>query len=376
MTPRTLPGPRRLDRSQPTSAATGYSLARPFLELLPPERAHALALLALRVAGGIGRIQPINAKSQALDSCGLGFPNRVGLAAGLDKNAIAVAGLARLGFGFIEVGTVTPRPQPGQPPPRLFRLRHSAALVNRMGFPNDGADVIAGRLAKARRRGVSLPIGVNIGKNATTPLERAVDDYLAGLRALHRVADYIAVNVSSPNTTGLRDLQESQRLEPILTALLEERRRLTALGGRENARPVPLLVKLSPDLSDEAFEEAGLLVRRLGIDGVIATNSTLQRDGLALDPRDGARSAEAGGLSGAPLRDRALHAVRRLRAALGPKPLLIGVGGIQSPADARAMRAAGADLVQLYTGLIVRGPALVRECIDALDGSDDSGVRS
>jgi len=278
---------------------------------------------------------------------GLRFPNRVGLAAGFDKNATALDGLGSLGFGFIEVGTVTPRAQPGQPRPRLFRLPAANALINRLGFPNDGAAAVAARLRHRKYRGI---VGVNIGKNAATPTERALDDYVSCLRTVRQVADYIVVNVSSPNTAGLRDLQARKYLEPLLSALLEERGK--AQPGRE--RPPPLLLKVSPDLADGELRDIAALLKSLPLDGVVATNTTLSRHGVS------EASAQAGGMSGVPLRPLALRTVAALRSQLGPEFPIIGVGGIDSTESARAMRAAGAHLIQLYTGLIYRGPALIR----------------
>ena len=278
---------------------------------------------------------------------GLRFPNRVGLAAGFDKNASALDGLGSLGFGFIEVGTVTPRPQAGQPRPRLFRLPTANALINRLGFPNDGAAVVAARLRHRKYRGI---VGVNIGKNANTPMEHALDDYVSCLRTVRQVADYVVVNVSSPNTAGLRDLQARKYLEPLLSALLAERG--NAQPGRERA--LPLLLKVSPDLSDSELQGIAALLKSLPLDGVVATNTTLSRQGLS------EASVQAGGLSGVPLRPLALRTVSALRAQLGPEFPIIGVGGIDSTDSAREMRANGADLIQVYTGLIYKGPALIR----------------
>jgi len=285
---------------------------------------------------------------------GLRFPNRVGLAAGFDKNATAVDGLGRLGFGFIEVGTVTPRPQRGQGKPRLFRLPAADALVNRLGFPNDGAAAVAARLRRRRYRGV---VGINIGKNADTPLARAVDDYVSCLRTLRSVADYITINVSSPNTAGLRELQGGDYLRPLLTSLIEERDRGAATEGRK----LPLLVKLSPDLSADELRCITDLLKVLPIDGVVATNTTVGRDGTR-SVADG----YTGGLSGQPLKSLALDVVTQLRAQLGRHFPIIGVGGIDSPEAALAMRNAGADLIQVYTGLIYRGPSLVTKTIRAV----------
>ena len=327
-----------------------YPLLRPALFALDPERAHRLALEALRLSGR----RPVAHRAPGgIDCMGLKFGNRLGLAAGFDKNATALEGLGRLGFGFIEIGTVTPRPQPGQPRPRLFRLPAAGALVNRLGFPNDGATAVAARLRRRRYGGI---LGVNIGKNAATPLDRAVDDYLACLRSFRALADYLVVNVSSPNTPALRELESRTRLEPLLTALLEERGR-----GAAGARP-PLVLKISPDLDAAGLTEIAALIKALPLDGVIATNTTQGREGVP-----GGGAIPSGGLSGRPLHARALRTIRALRAQLGPAFPIIGVGGVDSRAAARELRAAGADLVQVYTGLVYRGPALIGECLEALD---------
>lgn len=290
---------------------------------------------------------------------GLRFPNRLGLAAGFDKNGEAVDGLGWLGFGFLEVGTVTPRPQPGQPRPRLFRMPGSGALINRMGFPNQGASTIARRLEHRRYRGI---LGVNIGKNADTPMEAAIDDYLHCLRAVSKVADYIAVNISSPNTAALRDLHQPDRLEPLLTALLSEREVIR----RDLHRPLPIVLKVSPDLDPDALEAIARIARRISLDGIIATNTTVQRIGALSDPA----ASQAGGMSGAPLYPLSLSTVATLRRLLGPGFPIIGVGGVDSPVKAHAMRAAGADLVQIFTGLIYRGPSLVSRCVRVLGGAE------
>ena len=328
-----------------------YGVARALLFLLPPERAHALTLSAVRTLGRIS--SPRSGASIA--TMGLAFVNRVGLAAGFDKNGTALDGWFALGFGHVEVGTVTPRPQPGAPLPRVFRLPACHALINRMGFPNEGAERIAARLGSRQRAGI---VGVNIGKNAATPLDRAVDDYLFCLRVLYPVADYVAVNVSSPNTAGLRSLQDAEQLGPLLSALAEESRVLE----KRSSRRVPLLLKLSPDLADEELRRAGAIAAATPIAGVIATNSTLSREGVPAEPP----ANEAGGLSGRPLLSKSLGTVRTLRATVGPAMPIFGVGGVASVADARLMRAAGADLVQIYTGLVYRGPRLVRELANAL----------
>ena len=328
-----------------------YPAIRPALFAVDPERAHRLALEALK---GWGRLPRRSLPGEPVDLLGLRFPNRLGLAAGFDKNGEAVDGIGRLGFGFIEVGTVTPRPQRGQPPPRLHRLAAAGALINRLGFPNEGAKAVAARLRRRRYRGV---VGVNIGKNANTPIAEAARDYTACLEAVHEVCDYVAVNISSPNTPALRELHARSHLEPLLHALLVKRDSLR----RGAARALPILLKLSPDLDDSALTEVAATVRAVGIDGVIATNTTVTRPGSSA-----AAAATHGGLSGAPLRPLSLHVVAGLRASLGSSVPIIGVGGVDSPAAALALRAAGADLIQLYTGLVFRGPALVAECVAAL----------
>ena len=328
-----------------------YSTLRPLFFALDPEHAHRLALEAARLASGLpGR----RIAGTPVELMGLRFPNRVGLAAGFDKSAEAVDGLGRLGFGFIEVGTVTARAQGGLPRPRLFRHASASALINRLGFPNDGAAAVAKRLRLRHYRGV---LGVNIGKNADTPIGGALDDYVACLRALHAVADYVTVNISSPNTAALRDLHAPARLEPLLSGLLHERDRLL-LGY---SRRLPLLLKVSPDLDRDAIESVARVAARVRIDGIVATNTTVQR-GVGLD----ASANQSGGLSGAPLHALALETVAALRGLVGPDMPIIGVGGIDSVAKALAMRDAGADLIQIYTGLVYRGPALVKRVVRAL----------
>jgi dihydroorotate dehydrogenase len=329
-----------------------YPLLRPLFFALPSEHAHALALAALHHAHSLGLVRnPASDPRCAVTLMGLQFPNRVGLAAGFDKNARYIDALGALGFGFVEVGTVTPRPQPGQPRPRLFRIAESGALINRMGFPNDGAVAVAARLARRRFAGVC---GVNIGKNAATPLASATDDYLECFRILAPHADYVAINVSSPNTEGLRQLQEADQLQPIASALVEARRQLQDV----TARRVPLVVKVSPDLPPADLVRSARLACEAGIDGIIATNTTLNRSGIS--PR---WRSQAGGLSGAPLRPLALQAVQLLRTALGSSVPIVAAGGIDSARHVRDALDAGADLVQIYTGLIYRGPGLVQEAI-------------
>jgi len=331
-----------------------YSAIRQALFALDPERAHRLALEGLRMAGRRALRLPVATPFHCM---GLRFPNRVGLAAGFDKNAVAIDGLGSLGFGFIEIGTVTPRPQAGQALPRLFRLPAEGALLNRLGFPNEGAAKVAARLRHKRYRGI---VGVNIGKNADTPTERAIDDYVACLRAVRGVADYVAVNISSPNTVGLRDLHSRERLEPLLSALLEERTH-GAVGAQAGT---PLVLKISPDMADEDLRNVSALLKALPMDGVIATNTTVSRVGILSTV-----SSQAGGVSGPPLHSLALRVIGALRARLGPAFPIIGVGGIDAPDAALRLRDAGADLVQLYTGLVYRGPTLITQCVRALDRS-------
>ena len=301
------------------------------------------------LAGAAGAAGSAGAGANLL---GLRFPNRVGLAAGFDKNAREVDILGPLGFGFIEVGTVTPRPQAGNPPPNLFRLPADEALINRLGFNNEGADAAARRLEARRYPGV---IGVNIGKNRDTPLEDSVKDYCACLRTVYGVADYVTLNVSSPNTPGLRGLQEPDALRPLLLELANLREQLQSVHGKR----VPMLVKLSPDLSGEQVEAVALELAELPVDGIVATNTTTARPASLRS----ARAAESGGLSGRPLHARSVAMVRALRAALGPQFPIVGVGGIVSPEMGAETRAAGADLLQVYTGLIYRGPALVEDLL-------------
>jgi|SRR5688572_763968 dihydroorotate dehydrogenase len=334
-----------------------YSLVRPLLFALEPETAHHFTLDAY---AGLARLGLAPAAAAASASCarevmGLRFPNPVGLAAGLDKNGEYIDALARLGFGFLEVGTVTPRPQPGNPRPRMFRLPAARAVINRLGFNNDGVERLVENVKRARYRGV---LGINIGKNADTPLERAADDYVACLRAVYPVASYVTVNVSSPNTRDLRQLQQGPALDDLLGALKSEQRQLTL----RHSRHVPLAVKIAPDLDAEQLPALADALLRHHVDAVVATNTTTARDGVAGSPH----AAEAGGLSGAPVTERSTRVVRELARILGGTIPVIGVGGIMSDADARAKIVAGATLVQLYTGLIYRGPALVRECISAL----------
>ena len=333
-----------------------YALARNALFRLDPEVAHDVALRSIAALGAGASL--LGAGASAAESrrvMGLEFPNPVGLAAGLDKNAEYVDALAALGFGFLEVGTVTPRPQPGNPRPRLFRLEEDEALVNRMGFNNLGVERLLRNIERARFRGI---LGINIGKNFDTPIERAADDYLACLDAVYARASYVTVNISSPNTKNLRELQSSARLGELLAALVERR---ASLAERHGATK-PLLVKVAPDLEDAEVDSIAALAVQHRVDGIIATNTTLSREGV-----EGHRHAEeAGGLSGRPLLARSTRVLRRFAQALGGRVALVGVGGIVSGADARAKIDAGASLVQVYTGFIYRGPALIAQARRAL----------
>ncbi|MEB1528732.1 quinone-dependent dihydroorotate dehydrogenase [Xanthomonas sp. WHRI 7945] len=335
-----------------------YSLARPFLFAFDAERAHALGLRAIEMAYRTGT-NPLLAKAIApmpTRAFGLEFPNPVGLGAGLDKNGEHIDALLALGFGFVEIGTVTPRPQQGNPKPRMFRLPREQAVINRMGFNNLGVDALVRNVERARRRHGLL--GINIGKNKDTPNEDAASDYLHCLEKVYALADYVTVNISSPNTAGLRELQEEQALRQLVSQLREAQEALAARHGKR----VPMLVKVAPDLSDSDIDAAARVLSDLQVDGVIATNTTIARPGLEQNPL----GAEAGGLSGAPLLGQSTLVLRRLRARLPEAIPLIGVGGILSGADAVAKMAAGAALVQCYSGLVFRGPELIGECVEAM----------
>lgn len=338
-----------------------YGLARRFLFGLDPEAAHDLTI------SGLARLQdtPLRCAwsetriDDPVTVAGLRFPNRVGLAAGLDKNGRCIDALGAMGFGFIEVGTVTPKPQPGNPKPRMFRLPEAEALINRMGFNNDGLAAFVANVQRAKsfRAGGGI-LGLNIGKNAATPIERAVDDYLIGLDGVAPHADYVAVNISSPNTKNLRALQSDEALDALLGALAARRDEIAGTLGRR----VPMFVKIAPDLDEAQVDVVAATLRRHGLDGVIATNTTISREAV-----QGLRHAEeTGGLSGRPVAEASNRVIRRLRAALGAGFPIIGVGGVMSGDDARAKIDAGADLVQIYTGLIYRGSALVGEAARAL----------
>jgi dihydroorotate dehydrogenase len=338
-----------------------YALTRPFLFGLDAEVAHELTLdaIARLQRTPLQRLWSQPRIDDPVTLAGLRFPNRIGLAAGLDKNGRCIDGLGAMGFGFVEVGTVTPLPQPGNPKPRLFRLTSAQALINRFGFNNDGLQAFIANVRRARsfRAGGGV-LGLNIGKNAATPIERALDDYLLGLDGVFPHADYVTVNISSPNTKDLRSLQGDAALDGLLSALVQRRDAL----ARQHQRKVPMFVKIAPDLDDAQVGVIAAALKRHGIDGVIATNTTVSRDAVRGLPH----AQESGGLSGAPLLEASNRVIGALRAALGPKVPIIGVGGVLSADAARAKRAAGADLVQIYTGLIYKGPALVSECAAAL----------
>ena len=330
------------------------SLVRPILFRLPPETAHELALHSLSLLPTRLFTKRVSNPALKVERFGLTFPNPVGLAAGLDKNGVALQPLAALGFGFIEAGTVTYHPQPGNPRPRLFRLREDEALINRAGFNNDGAAAFARRVEQHRPACV---LGVSIGKSKITPLEKATEDYLASFELVYKVADYVAVNVSSPNTPQLRELQQSQQLTSLLSALQKR--------NRELQQPLPLLVKLSPDLERGDLETIVDVVQRLEIDGIIATNTTNSRDNLRTDAQRVAACGE-GGLSGKPLRSRSTRMIAELYELTGGRIPLIGVGGIFTAEDAWEKITAGASLVQLYTGFIYKGPNIAREINEGL----------
>jgi dihydroorotate dehydrogenase len=333
-----------------------YTLARKALFRLDPETAHDLALKSLSALGpGAALLGAGAGAGEARRVMGIDFPNPVGVAAGLDKNGEYIDALSALGFGFVEVGTVTPRPQPGNPKPRLFRLEEHEALINRLGFNNHGVEKLLRNIERSSFRGV---LGINIGKNADTPLERAADDYLACLDAVYARASYVTVNISSPNTKDLRQLQSGERLDALLGALMGRRSEL----ARRHGVARPLLVKVAPDLDDGQIEAIAGLALAHGVDGLIATNTTVDRESVA-----GHRlGQEGGGLSGKPLFARSTRVLARLAAALQGRVPLVGVGGILSGADARAKIDAGASLVQIYTGFIYRGPALIGEARKAL----------
>ena len=341
-----------------------YRLLRPLLFQLPPETSHQLTLKALSLAGRIHPLDQFLADAvrgrlpqHPTTVMGIPFPNPVGVAAGLDKHASAVDGLSALGFGFVELGTVTPLAQPGNPRPRLFRLSTINGVINRNGFNSVGLNQFLSNLARSRH---TVRVGINIGKNAATPLEHAEHDYLTALRAVYSVADYIAVNISSPNTPGLRDLQGGDSLENLLAKLKDEQSRLSDNHGYYT----PLAVKISPDIDQMDIDRIAESLARYELDAVIATNTTTSRPGVSAQA---AQSIEQGGLSGEPLNEMSNRVIARLASALGSALPIIGVGGIMNATDAWEKFTAGASLIQLYTGLIYRGPRLLGDILTDID---------
>ncbi len=334
-----------------------YSLARPLLFALDAEKAHGLGLRAIEAAyrAGLNPVLSRRPAPLATHAFGIDFPNPVGLAAGLDKNGAHIEALTSLGFGFVEIGTTTPKAQAGNPKPRMWRLPEHGAVINRLGFNNDGVDALVRNVERARR---TVPLGINIGKNAATPNESALDDYRHCLERVYALADYVTVNISSPNTQGLRALQSGDALTALLEGLVESREMLSGRHGRR----VPLLVKIAPDLEESELDGMAAAFNRARVDGVIATNTTIDRSAIANHPRAG----EAGGLSGRPLLQRSNQVLAAMRARLDASISLIGVGGVDSGDAARSKRASGAALLQFYTGFVFRGPELVAECVDAL----------
>jgi len=334
-----------------------YSLLRKLLFSFDPEISHDLSLDCLGAAERLG-LMPLFRPSLPQDPVellGLTFPNPVGLSAGLDKNGDYFNALGQLGFGFVEIGTVTPLPQDGNPKPRMFRLPEHEAIINRMGFNNKGVDYLVDRVKRRRYDGI---LGINIGKNKVTPEEEALSDYEIAMAKVYPYADYITVNISSPNTPGLRNLQFGERLETLLAGLSAKQEQLT----QEYGHHVPVLVKIAPDMSDKEIESVSQAFLKYNIDGVIATNTTLDRDSV----KGSANAEEAGGLSGAPLTEQSTHVIRQLRQHLGQDIPIIGVGGIGKGSDAVEKLAAGANLVQMYSGFIYRGPHLVKEARSAI----------
>lgn len=334
-----------------------YDFIRPLLFRMDAESAHHFTLASMKLVDqlGLGSLLAPSCVNNPIKVMGMEFPNPVGLAAGMDKNGECIDALAALGFGFIEIGTVTPRPQPGNPQPRLFRIPQARAIVNRMGFNNDGVDRLIENVQKARYKGI---LGINIGKNFDTPIERAKDDYLICLRKVYPYAGYVAVNISSPNTRNLRQLQEKAALEELLGALKDEQARL----AQEHGKYVPLVLKIAPDLGAAQIVEIADLLLSYKFDGVIATNTTLARDRVAGLPN----ADEEGGLSGAPLRESSTAVIRQLSQVMGGNIPIMGVGGIMNGQDATEKIQAGASLVQVYSGLIYRGPDIVGEICRAL----------
>jgi dihydroorotate dehydrogenase len=337
-----------------------YALARPFLFSLDPEAAHDFTLNQLANTQNtlLDRSYRQPWIADPVQLAGITFPNRVGMAAGLDKNARCIDGLGAMGFGFVEVGTVTPLAQPGNEKPRMFRLPEAKALINRLGFNNEGLDAFVANVKKSTFRQQGRLLGLNIGKNALTPIERATDDYLIGLSGVYQHADYVTVNISSPNTQNLRSLQTDEALDHLLSALNERKQAL----AKQHQKQVPVFLKIAPDLDDEQITAIAQSLRKHNIDGVIATNTTLAREAV----KGLTHGNETGGLSGAPVLAGSNRVIRLLRQQLGPTFPIIGVGGIMSAYDAVSKIEAGADVVQIYTGLIYKGPCLVHEIAKAL----------
>jgi dihydroorotate dehydrogenase len=334
-----------------------YPLLRPLLFSLAPETAHEVTLKLLKAAyvSGLGKLIYPVIKDHPVNIMGINFKNPVGLAAGMDKNGDYIDALAALGFGFIEIGTVTPRPQPGNPKPRLFRLPEHQAIINRMGFNNLGIDHLLNQVKQSSYTGV---LGINIGKNFDTPIENAVDDYLICLRKAYAFASYITINISSPNTQNLRQLQQGDEIKSLIAALKEEQLKLQ----REHGKYVPLTIKIAPDLNSDEISHIARLLLEFEIDGVIATNTTIARDMIADHPL----AHEAGGLSGAPLKDKATAVVHKLAIELQGKIPIIASGGILNATDAQEKLAAGASIIQIYSGLIYRGPQLIEDIVKGL----------
>lgn len=335
-----------------------YQTLRPLLFSLEAETAHGLTLYALGVAQRSNLMRFVAQPPPAdlpVHAFGIDFPNPVGLAAGLDKSGEHLDALGALGFGFIEIGTVTPRPQPGNPRPRLFRLPEHEALINRMGFNNHGVDALVRNIEQSHWRGV---LGINIGRNKDTPNERAADDYLTCLERVYPLASYVTVNVSSPNTPGLRDLQQGESLQRLIATLMEAREKLTARHGTRR----PVLLKIAPDLDDVQMDAMAAALAGSGIDGLICTNTTIDHSGVAGDPHAG----EQGGLSGKPLFEMSTRVLHGMARRLGDEVPLVGVGGVLTGSDAADKISAGAKLVQVYSGLIYRGPRLLTECVEEI----------
>ena len=334
-----------------------YDALKPLLFKIDPERAHSLGLASLNVLAKLGPANPLHQKLQGTPTevMGLQFPNAIGLAAGLDKDGTCIDGLASLGFGFIEIGTVTPRAQPGNSKPRLFRIPESEAIINRMGFNNSGIDALIAKVKTAKYQGI---LGINIGKNKDTPVELALEDYLIGLRKAYPIASYITVNISSPNTPGLRALQQGDHLDQLLKGLSLERELLKSKSDRQ----VPLVVKIAPDLSQEEIESIADSLLRHGIDAIIATNTTSSREGIERSPL----AREAGGLSGRPVLEKSNRVVEILAGLTKGKLPIIACGGIFTLEDAQRKIDLGASLIQVYSGLIYRGPSLIADLASGL----------